>query len=39
VSLTRTGLPAGITTGVTSATNVIVASLITRSFEEKYRGL
>ena len=39
VTLTQTGLPAGITTGGTSATNVIVASLVTRSFEEKYRGL
>jgi len=38
VTLTRTGLPAGVTTGGTSATNVI-ASLSTRSFEEKYRGL
>lgn len=39
VTLTRPGLPAGVTTGGTSATNVIVKSLVTRSFEEKYRGL
>jgi hypothetical protein len=39
VPLTGNGLPAGITTGGTAATNVIAMSLGTRSFEEKYRGL
>lgn len=39
VILTGAGLPAGVITGGTSATDVIVISLVTRSFEEKYRGL
>ena len=49
VTLTGTGLPAGVTTGGTSATNIIVVSslkpwfvllryLVTRSFEENIVG-
>jgi IPT/TIG domain len=45
VTLTGTGLPTGVTTGETSATNITfvgatkLRNLATRSFEEKYRGL